>query len=114
MMGDQITFDNITEMFRRLTGREPTPEEVEEARRLWDSLDWSSDDDDADEEGLLEGYGSGLVLLVGGPHDGRRQSGFILRGRMECRGGVYLHVLNSEDMCLYWVPDPLVVEASEP
>jgi hypothetical protein len=39
---DHITFENLMEMFRRLTGPEPTPEEVEEARREWDRLDWSS------------------------------------------------------------------------
>jgi hypothetical protein len=33
--GKDITFEDITGMFRRLTGREPTPEEVEEARQRW-------------------------------------------------------------------------------
>src|SRR5262249_7931848 len=32
---DEITNDNIMEMFRALTGRDPTPEEVEEARAEW-------------------------------------------------------------------------------
>ena len=33
---NEITFENIMEMFRKLTGREPTAEEVEEARLEWD------------------------------------------------------------------------------
>jgi hypothetical protein len=39
---DEITFENLLEMFRDLTGREPTPEEVEEARAEWDSEDEES------------------------------------------------------------------------
>jgi hypothetical protein len=35
----EITFENIMEMFRKLTGREPTPEEVEEARAEWEADD---------------------------------------------------------------------------
>ena len=35
--GDGITFEDITDMFRRLMGREPTPEEIEEARREWEA-----------------------------------------------------------------------------
>jgi hypothetical protein len=31
------TLAQIIDLFRRLTGREPTPEEVEEARREWES-----------------------------------------------------------------------------
>jgi hypothetical protein len=31
-----MTFDDVMEMFRRLTGREPTAEEVEEARSEWE------------------------------------------------------------------------------
>jgi hypothetical protein len=30
------TFENVMEMFRRLTGREPTAEAVEEAEREWE------------------------------------------------------------------------------
>ena len=32
-----LTFDDVMEMFRQLTGREPTPEEIEEARQAWES-----------------------------------------------------------------------------
>jgi hypothetical protein len=31
------TFADVMEMFRSLTGREPTAEEIEEARREWES-----------------------------------------------------------------------------
>ena len=30
-----LTFEKLLEMFRRLTGREPTPEEVERVRAKW-------------------------------------------------------------------------------
>jgi hypothetical protein len=36
---DEITFESIMQMFRDLVGREPTPQELEEARREWDSED---------------------------------------------------------------------------
>ena len=36
---NEITFENVMEMFRRLTGRDPTPEEVEEARREWEKAE---------------------------------------------------------------------------
>lgn len=53
---------------------------------------------------------SGLILLVDGPHDGRRVSATILRGRLECEGGEYLHVQGADPKCLYWVQEPIVVE----
>ncbi len=34
--GPQMTFEDVMRMFERLTGREPTAEEIEEARREWD------------------------------------------------------------------------------
>jgi hypothetical protein len=55
-------------------------------------------------------FESGLVLLIDGPHDARRVSGFSLRGRLECEGGEYLPVLSADPMCLYWVQNPIVVE----
>jgi len=36
---DEVTLDNIIQMFRKLTGREPTPEEVEEARAEWEKTE---------------------------------------------------------------------------
>jgi hypothetical protein len=51
----------------------------------------------------------GDVLLVDGPMDGKRVSGFILRGRLECEGGEYLHVQGGEDVVLYGVLHTLVV-----
>jgi hypothetical protein len=30
-----MTLDNVLNLFRKLTGREPTPEEVESVRRRW-------------------------------------------------------------------------------
>src|SRR5262249_18428924 len=53
------------------------------------------------------------VRLVDGPYTGARESGFILRGRLECKDGEYLHVLGSDDMELYWVPYPLVVSPGQ-
>jgi hypothetical protein len=32
----QLTFEQMIDLVRRLTGREPMPEEVEEARREWE------------------------------------------------------------------------------
>jgi hypothetical protein len=31
------TFEDMIDLFRKLTGREPTAEEIEEARREWDN-----------------------------------------------------------------------------
>lgn len=56
---------------------------------------------------------SGLVLLVDGPYDGKRQSGYILRGHVRCADGEYVHVLGADSMCLYWVEYPVIVDASE-
>ncbi|MHB1422105.1 MAG: hypothetical protein ACYC3I_02690 [Gemmataceae bacterium] len=50
----------------------------------------------------------GDVLLVDGPMDGKRISGFIIRGRLKCEGGEYLYVLGADPLCLYWVPYPYV------
>jgi hypothetical protein len=33
------TLEDVLNLFRKLTGREPTPEEVEEARAEWDQAD---------------------------------------------------------------------------
>jgi hypothetical protein len=52
----------------------------------------------------------GRMRLVDGPYDGTRESCFILRGRLECEGGVYLHVLGGDPLCLYWVERPLIME----
>jgi hypothetical protein len=47
-------------------------------------------------------YGSGHVLLVGGPYDGYRESGWIARGRFVVEGqGEYRHVLGADPMSLY-------------
>jgi hypothetical protein len=35
----EATFGDVIDLFRKLTGREPTPEEIEEARREWESGD---------------------------------------------------------------------------
>ena len=59
---------------------------------------------------LRKHFESGLVLLIDGPHDGRRVSATILRGRLECEGGEYLHVQGADPLCLYWVQNPIVVE----
>lgn len=55
-------------------------------------------------------FESGLVLLIDGPHDGRRVSGTTVRGRLECEGGEYVHIQGGDVMCLYWVQEPTVVE----
>lgn len=34
-----VSFEQMMNLFRKLTGREPTAEEIEEARREWDSQD---------------------------------------------------------------------------
>ena len=39
-----MTFEDMMAMFRRLTGREPTAEEVEEAKREWESDDGENED----------------------------------------------------------------------
>jgi hypothetical protein len=36
MVPSDATLAELVEMFRQLTGREPTPAELEEARRLWE------------------------------------------------------------------------------
>lgn len=36
---NQMTFQNMMDLFRKLNGREPTPEEIEEARTEWDKQD---------------------------------------------------------------------------
>ena len=55
-------------------------------------------------------YGSGHVTLRGGPYDGRRISGFIARGWLECEGGVYAHALPLPDeQVLVWVENPLTL-----
>lgn len=51
---------------------------------------------------------SGLLLLVDGPLNGRRISGVIAHGRLECDGGEYRHVLGADPMCLYWTLWPSV------
>ncbi len=33
MQGKGVSLDNLLDMFRRLTGREPTPAEIEDARK---------------------------------------------------------------------------------
>jgi len=54
---------------------------------------------------------SGIVILVGGPHDGHRMSGILLRGGCRCEGGEYKYVLGQGDeMCRYWLEDPVIVE----
>ena len=35
----EITFENIVEMFRQLTGWERTPEEIEEAQTEWEKAE---------------------------------------------------------------------------
>jgi hypothetical protein len=35
---EDTTFADLMEMFRKLTGREPTAEEIEEARREWEEI----------------------------------------------------------------------------
>ena len=35
----EITFEQTIDLFRKLTGREPTAEEVEEARAEWEAED---------------------------------------------------------------------------
>jgi hypothetical protein len=55
----------------------------------------------------------GRMRLVDGPYDGARESGFILRGRLECKEGEYLHILGGDDMELYWVPYPPVVSLGQ-
>lgn len=37
--GSEITFEMLGQLFAKLTGREPTAEEIEEARREWDRLE---------------------------------------------------------------------------
>ena len=32
-----MTFEDVMEMFRQLTGREPATEEIDEARREWEA-----------------------------------------------------------------------------
>lgn len=39
----QMTLDDVLNLFRRVTGREPTPEEIEDARREWESDDGESE-----------------------------------------------------------------------
>ena len=33
----RMSFESVLDMFRRLSGREPTPAEVEEARAIWEA-----------------------------------------------------------------------------
>jgi hypothetical protein len=33
----QMTLDDVLALFTKLTGRPPTPEEVDKARRVWES-----------------------------------------------------------------------------
>jgi hypothetical protein len=40
----EMTLADVFNLFRKLTGREPTAEEVEEARREWESGDGESED----------------------------------------------------------------------
>jgi hypothetical protein len=42
-----MTFADLMAMFRRLTGREPTAEEVEEAKREWESDEGENKDEAA-------------------------------------------------------------------
>ena len=54
---------------------------------------------------FVKGLAFQLSRAFTGPHDGSREAATILRGRLECRGGVYEHVLDGDPITLYWVPE---------
>ena len=61
----------------------------------------------------LHGYAA-RIRLVDGPFDGiGGQAATILRGRLECEGGCYLPQIDGDPQALYFVPNPIIVEARQ-
>ncbi len=46
-----MTIDDVLNLFRKLTGREPTAKDIEEARRKWESDDGQSKSESTQGEG---------------------------------------------------------------
>jgi hypothetical protein len=44
-----MAYEDVSQLFKHLTGRDPTPEDEEEARRLWEQLETEEEAEDGTE-----------------------------------------------------------------